>query len=114
MPSAARSILTTHKLRRLRSAEQSVSGWASCYEVSLRFYLPRQSGLRGSGWSFQAPGQRPNMTTNHQLTETLDLKCLSPEQRATDEEMTTVKALLGRFDAAPSGSCSIVPPGASR
>lgn len=83
-----------------------------------------------------------DMTTNHQLTETLDLKCLTPEQagelispyvrangslyylpksalrvitvRATADEMKTVKALLGRLDAAPAGSCATVPPGASR
>jgi hypothetical protein len=82
------------------------------------------------------------MTTNHKLTETLDLKCLSPEQagelispyvrsngslyylpksalrvitvRATAQEMGAVKVILGRFDTAPAGSCAITPPGAPR
>jgi hypothetical protein len=73
------------------------------------------------------------LTSNHQLTETLDLKCLSPAEagtlispyvrangslyylpqgelrvitvKATPEEMKTVKALLGRLDSAPAGSC---------
>jgi len=83
-----------------------------------------------------------DMTTSHQVTETLAFKCLSPEQagelispyvrangslyylpksalrvitvRATADEMKTIKALLGRFDSAPAGSCSIVPPAAPR
>jgi hypothetical protein len=82
------------------------------------------------------------MTTSHQVTETLTLKCLSPEQagelispyvrsngslyylpksslqvitvRATPGEMTAVKALLSRFDTAPAGSCSVAPPAAPR
>ncbi len=83
-----------------------------------------------------------DMTTNHQLTETLALKCLSPEQagelispyvrangslyylpksplkvitvRATADEMNNVKSILGRFDNPPAGTCSIVPPAAAR
>lgn len=73
-------------------------------------------------------------STQH-VTETLDLKCLSPSDagnlispyvrsngslyylptgglrvitvKATAEEMKTVKALLARLDAAPAGSCKI-------
>lgn len=75
------------------------------------------------------------LTSNQHLTETLELKCLSPNDagalispyvrangslyylptgglrvitvKATPEEMKTVKSLLGRFDSAPSGSCKI-------
>jgi len=75
------------------------------------------------------------LTSNQHLTETLELKCLSPSDagtlispyvrangslyylptgglrvitvKATPEEMKTVKSLLGRFDAAPAGSCRI-------
>src|SRR5687768_10622599 len=75
------------------------------------------------------------LTSNQHLTETLELTCLSPSDagtlispyvrangslyylptgglrvitvKATPEEMKTVKSLLGRFDAAPAGSCRI-------
>jgi len=75
------------------------------------------------------------LTSNQHVTETLDLKCLSPNEagtlispyvrsngslyylptgglrvitvKATPEEMKTVKSLLGRFDSAPAGSCKI-------
>jgi hypothetical protein len=77
------------------------------------------------------------MTSSHQQTETLPLKCLSPADagalispyvrangslyylptgslrvitvRATPDEMRRVKSLLGRFDSGPAGSCSGVP-----
>ncbi len=80
-----------------------------------------------------------DMASNHQRTETLKLKCLSPEQagelispyvrsngslyylpksplrvitvRATPEEMKTVKSLLTQFDNPPVGSCSVAPIG---
>lgn len=75
------------------------------------------------------------LTSNQHVTETLELKCLSPNEagtlispyvrsngslyylpsgglrvitvKATPEEMKTVKSLLVRFDAAPSGSCKV-------
>ena len=74
------------------------------------------------------------LTSSHHVTETLDLKCLSPTDagtlispyvrangslyylptgglrvitvKATPEEMKAVKSLLGRLDSAPRGSCN--------
>ncbi|MDP9178400.1 MAG: hypothetical protein M3O61_12030 [Gemmatimonadota bacterium] len=73
------------------------------------------------------------LASSQHLTETLELKCLSPAEagtlispyvrangslyylptgglrvitvKATPEEMKTVRSLLGRFDSAPAGSC---------
>ncbi|HEY8164401.1 MAG TPA: hypothetical protein VIF83_02505 [Gemmatimonadaceae bacterium] len=80
-----------------------------------------------------AARQTVELTSNHHVTETLDLNCLSPADagtlispyvrsngslyylptgglrvitvKATPEEMKTVKSLLARLDAAPRGSC---------
>jgi len=86
------------------------------------------------------PGVRATteMTSNHQQTEILLLKCLPPADagtlispylrtngslyylpkgsmrvitvRATPDEMRQVKSLLGRFDSGPAGTCVAVPP----
>ena len=69
-----------HRLLKLQSVEQSVSGWAFSYRVSLRILLAATIWIAWIRVVVPSARATADMTTNHQLTETLDLKCLSPEQ----------------------------------